>query len=1208
MFNLKKTCLTLLTISFAACGGGGGSPAPTPTPASSPTSGGGDSGSSNSLSFTDITAESGISFVHGYNEPDGSDIERFSGGVAAADYDRDGDVDLFIVRGDIGANRLYRNDGNNQFTDVAEAAGLAFTNLPAQNFRLSGPTFADMDGDGDHDLFIGGFRGDPSFIYQNNGDGTYTDVSESSGIRAMQAEHTNSAAFGDYDKDGDLDMFLSHWGVARQADNPGDTEHLWRNVSSSSEIRFENVSVSSRISETIIQPASGVLGNNRDYTFAPTFADMNNDGFPDIVVTGDFETSRVFYNNQDGTFNDVTNTDVIIDESGMGSTVGDYDNDGDLDWFVSSIKSTATDDIIGNRLYRNNKGVFEDATEQTGVDDGSWGWGACFFDAENDADLDIFHVNGWPDENTMTNFEADFSRLFISNGSGVFEDHSDDAGILDPSQGRGVVCADFDNDGDTDLFLTNRESTTSGRLYRNNTQGNNYLSVNLLGNGMNTEAAGARIELEAGSVTQTREIVIGNNFTSQNPTQQVFGLADATQISRLTITWPDGNQQVFENLDVNQSLEYVHPDGGVPIAGPIPTPISSGGEPLPVPAQEPSPLEDTRSPSLARQWNELLLEAIRDDFARPTVHARNLFHSSALSFDLWSAYSDTASAYLVGKTIGDFTCELDNFEMPENINSAREESISFATYRLLAHRFDSSPGRSNTIARADQLMASLGYDTSNISMDYVNGGAAELGNYAADCYIRFGLQDGSNEANDYANEFYQSANPVLEPDNPGNPNIVDLDRWQPLKLVEFIDQSGNPRIQTPDFLSPEWGQVQPFALPDSEKSTFHREGFDYRVYYDPDTPPLLRGSLADEYKWGFALVSIWSSHLDPSDDVMIDISPASLGNISSYPISPAEYPQFYRLLEGGDPSVGYTTNPITNEPYTTQMVPRGDYARVLAEFWADGPDSETPPGHWFVILNEVSDHPELEKRFQGVGDELGPLEWDVKAYFALGGAMHDSAISAWGIKGWYDYIRPVSAIRAMADLGQSSDPGLPSYSVDGIPLKTGFIELVKTGDPLAGDADENVGKIKVMAWKGPDFIVNPNTDQAGVDWILAENWWPYQRPTFVTPPFAGYVSGHSTYSRAAAEVLTALTGSEYFPGGMSEFKIEANNFLVFEEGPSVDMILQWATYRDASDQCSLSRIWGGIHPPADDIPGRLIGEQIGIHAFNRAVDYINGNL
>ncbi len=119
-------------------------------------------------------------------------------------------------------------------------------------------------------------------------------------------------------------------------------------------------------------------------------------------------------------------------------------------------------------------------------------------------------------------------------------------------------------------------------------------------------------------------------------------------------------------------------------------------------------------------------------------------------------------------------------------------------------------------------------------------------------------------------------------------------------------------------------------------------------------------------------------------------------------------------------------------------------------------------------------------------------------------------------------------------------------------------------------------------------------------WILAENWWPYQRPSFVTPPFAGYVSGHSTFSRAAAEVMTFITGDPYFPGGMSSFIADENEFLEFEEGPSTDVVLEWATYRDASDQCSLSRIWGGIHPPVDDINGRLIGLDIGVDVSVKA--------
>ena len=576
-------------------------------------------------------------------------------------------------------------------------------------------------------------------------------------------------------------------------------------------------------------------------------------------------------------------------------------------------------------------------------------------------------------------------------------------------------------------------------------------------------------------------------------------------------------------------------------------------------------------------------------------------------FDAWSAYENTSSAWLLGRTVGGFTCDLAAFTLPQDIHPAREEAISHAVYRMIEHRFVNSPGVDEIMDSANTLMGDLGFDIANTSVDYAGGSAAALGNYIADCYIQFGMQDGANEANDYVNTAYVPVNPAVEPELPGNPNIVDLDRWQPIALTLFIDQAGNPVANQPEFLSPEWGQVEPFALDPADRTIYTRDGFDYEVYFDPGMPPTYNGPLSAEYKWGFALVSIWSAHLDPGDGVMMDISPNSLGNITSYPADPSEYPLFYDLLQGGDASVGYGSNPVTGAPYDPQIVPRGDYARVLAEFWADGPDSETPPGHWFVILNEVNDHPELEKRLEGVGEELTPLEWDVKAYFVLGGAMHDSAIAAWGIKGYYDYIRPLSAIRAMADLGQSSDPTAASYHVDGIPLEPGFIELVEAGDPLEGAAGEHIDKIKLFAWRGPDFIADPDVDQAGVGWILAENWWPYQRPSFVTPPFAGYVSGHSTYSRAGAEVLTALTGSNYFPGGMSGFEITANEFLVFEEGPSVDMTLQWATYQDASDQCSLSRIWGGIHPPADDIPGRLIGEQIGINAFARAQGYFDGS-
>ncbi|MAN59666.1 MAG: hypothetical protein CMC08_07505 [Flavobacteriaceae bacterium] len=499
-------------------------------------------------------------------------------------------------------------------------------------------------------------------------------------------------------------------------------------------------------------------------------------------------------------------------------------------------------------------------------------------------------------------------------------------------------------------------------------------------------------------------------------------------------------------------------------------------------------------------------------------------------------------------------------------------------------------------------MQKFGYDRNYASTDYKNGEPAALGNYIAEKLIEFGLQDGANEMNDYANQFYEPLNEPLNTDLSGNPEMTFPNHWQPLKVESYVDQSGNtiPGGQPP-FLSPEWGNVVPFSLNENDAEVVARDGFNYKLYHNPGAPWYLNEGmgLTDPYKWGFALVAIWGAHMDATLPATIDISPGNLGNLelSEMPASFQEFQEFYNLTEGGDPSTGRETNPVTGQPYQPQEIPLGDYTRVLAEFWADGPDSETPPGHWFTILNYVSDNPLLEKKYRGRGAEMTDLEWDVKSYFLLGGAMHDVAVTAWGLKGYYDYVRPISAIRYMAQLGQSTNVNGPSYHPHGLPLVPGYIEVIEEGDDLAGAFNENLGKMKLFTWRGPDRIVDPLEDTAGVGWILAEEWFPYQRPSFVTPPFAGYVSGHSTYSRAAAEVLTLLTGDEFFPGGMGVFDIEANSFLTFEKGPSVSMQLQWATYRDASDQTSLSRIWGGIHPPIDDIPGRLIGERVGKNAF-----------
>ncbi len=614
--------------------------------------------------------------------------------------------------------------------------------------------------------------------------------------------------------------------------------------------------------------------------------------------------------------------------------------------------------------------------------------------------------------------------------------------------------------------------------------------------------------------------------------------------------------------------------------------------------------------SIAQEWNEALLFSITRDFARPTVHARNLFHASIAMYDAWAAYEKTAEPYLLGRTRGNYTSPFNGVKIPdtpEEIEAARNEAISFAVYRLILHRFQNSPSAFQIFSNAHQKMDALGYDRFNTSTAYVNGGPAELGNYIAQQIINFGFTDGSNESANYGNQVYQPFNGNIYPEEPGPGDITDPNRWQAISLTVAIDQSGNV-VSDPPFLSPEWGEVLPFSLNESNLSTLNRDGNDWKVFYDPGPPPYLDpdvpSELEDLWKWNFMMVSVWQSHLDPDDGVMWDISPGTVGNVTTYPTSFEEYDQFYDFIDGGTVEEGYAVNPITGMPYEPQIVNRANYARVLAEFWADGLDSETPPGHWFKIYNEIRHHPMWENKWMGEGPELDNLEMDVKSYLTIGGGMHDAAISAWSIKGYYDYVRPVSAIRYMCDMGQSSDPFLPNYHPAGAPLLPGYIELVEVGDELAGDENEHVGKVKLYTWRGPDYIGDPETTLAGVGWILGENWWPYQRPTFVTPPFAGYISGHSTFSRTAAEIFTLITGSEYFPGGMSNFVAEENEFLEFEAGPTETITLQWATYRDASDQCSLSRIWGGIHPPADDIPGRLIGMELG----PQVVDHFNNTM
>ncbi len=1216
-----------------------------------------------------------------------SGIERLSqnNAVAVADYDLDGHLDFYVVarqryeeKKPETWSRLFKNNNNATFEDITPFSGLSpsythqdpLPRLPAfyEGEVRNGAAWGDYDNDGDPDLFLTNYKYNK--FYRNNGDGTFSDITEIAGLDNKDGCYFSSAAWIDYNNDGLLDLTVSVWGLC--TDNK-----LYTNNGDG----------------TFADDSEKIKINNREHTWMMLPIDVNDDQWIDLFVVNDFDENTLLINHN-GNFSDSTAAYNLLansSENHMGTAYGDVNNDGLLDIFIS--------DINKNNLWINRGKDFSNEAEALDIDSTDWSWQTRFGDMDLDGDLDITVINGY-----SKSFKNFYLQNDLSEGKLSFSDRSEESGFAELSNSMCFEQFDYDHDGDIDVLVTQIQGTPfflENQTADNNPENAHWVKIDLEGTVSNRSAIGTHILIETQGGKQQQAYYTGVGFKTQSMQPTIFGLGNETMLKKLVITWPRGIQETYTDLPVDRIIKAKEGEGYIlktltsekiagctdpsscsynPLAtvddgsctyletnGDINGPEQSGllkVEKYSFPIKEGNSakwtvsgghivsghgsatvevqwglgfsrtisvreigvcfseeiskkvdiLSELRSEkhSLARLWNETLLDAIRRDYARPTVHARNLFHTSLLMYDLFALYSGKGEPFLEYPDLEGLKSAIGEKE-PEELQLELEEAISYGMFRLIRSRFAASPGRRLTEFYVFELMRELGFSISKNGTDYSSGESNQMGSYVAQQIMDYGLTDGSSENEDYTNRFYVPANSPLVPNLPGNPVCEDPNRWQPLKLAEFIDQSGNViGAETPAFLGAEWGSVKGFALNPKESTLKPRNGHSYRVFHDPGVPPQLSfgtPSATDEfYKWGFSLVSVWGSHLDPKDGVLWDISPNSIGNIQKedFPRSWEEYPNFYALEEGGDKSKGWTINPITGNPYEEQLVPRGDYTRVLAEFWADGPDSETPPGHWFTILNYVNDRPELVRRINGKSEPKTILEWDIKSYFMLGGAVHDAAIAAWSIKGWYDYIRPISAIRYMAGKGQSTAPGLASYNPNGIPLIDDYIELVQEGDLLAGTDKEHLGKIKVRTWIGHSELNSDNRPK--VDWILAENWWPYQRPSFVTPPFAGYVSGHSTFSRAAAEVLTLLTGSEFFPGGLGEFTAPKDAFLVFEKGPSVDVTLQWATYRDAADQCSLSRIWGGIHPPADDIPGRIIGEKVGIDAFAKALVLFHENL
>ncbi|MFT5530977.1 MAG: hypothetical protein ACI91O_000993 [Candidatus Poriferisodalaceae bacterium] len=566
--------------------------------------------------------------------------------------------------------------------------------------------------------------------------------------------------------------------------------------------------------------------------------------------------------------------------------------------------------------------------------------------------------------------------------------------------------------------------------------------------------------------------------------------------------------------------------------------------------------------SVARVWNETVLAAIRRDFPAPTVHSRNLFHLSVAMWNVWAALDADGTQLLIDApafVAGDES---------DAIDAARVDATSFAAHRLLTHRYANAEGASRSLESFDALLQD--WCGAIEPIDSTTASAAGYGVAMAESIITATIDDGSLERASYEDAAYAPVNRplVLDEDVP-DPEATDLNRWQPLVLEIAVAQNGLPIDGGAQvYVGSNWGDVTPFALSATNGG----------LPLDPGPPPLHGTESQAEYMAGVEIVLDLSSRL-ATGHATIDLSPSARG---ANPLG---------TNDGG----GHAANPATGEAYPANVVDEADFFRVIAEYWADGPDSETPPGHWNVLANEVTDQLDAsELRIGGAGPAVERLEWDVKLYLGLNGALHDAAIAAWGAKAHFDYTRPITMIRTLGALGlvesDSDQAGLPS-----IP---GLIELVTADSSAVGERHENlafmVGEVAVLAWQGPP--ASDDFDVAGVGWVPAERWVPYQRSTFVTPAFAAYVSGHSTFSRAGAEVLTAMTGTSYFPGGLATRTVERGD-LLHEDGPSAAVTLQWATYFDAADEAGFSRLPGGIHVPVDDFAGRLMGAEAGTKAW-----------
>jgi enediyne biosynthesis protein E4 len=528
--------------------------------------------------FTDVTVAAGIDFEHFYGEgPLESILESSGAGVCFCDFIGDGRADIYLVNGArLGGetesqptNALYRNEGNSRFTDVTDAAGVGDVGYGM------GCAGADYDNDGDLDIYVTNYG--PNALYRNEGDGRFIEIGDQAGV--ANPLWSVCASWADYDNDGHLDLFVgnyldleSDYAPARSLVSLHEGYRYYpgpRDYESQPDVLYRNRG------DGTFEDISEVAGLNPRLGKAMgcSSSDFDGDGDMDLFIGNDRTPNQLYRNEGNGHFTEVALwAGVAYDEAGhesgaMAPDFGDYDNDGRLDLFVTNFS------FEYNTLYRNRgEERFDDVTIEAGLATPSYryvGWGTGFLDYDNDGWLDIFVANGDVHEDMdifseSVTFEQP-DQLFHNDGDGTFSEVSAASGphFLESHVGRGAAFADYDEDGDLDILVLNAGEGVS--LLRND-GGNreHWLGLKLVGRSGNRDGIGARVEVEAGSLRMVREVRSGASYLSQHDMRIFFGLGGRGRAEKVMIRWPTGRRDSLENVAADRLLIVTEGGGYTP--------------------------------------------------------------------------------------------------------------------------------------------------------------------------------------------------------------------------------------------------------------------------------------------------------------------------------------------------------------------------------------------------------------------------------------------------------------------------------------------------------------------------------------------------------------------------------------------------------------------------------------------------------------------